>query len=471
MPSNLVRAALAALPFTMPSAAQQRAQHPVQSMSEHRFAIEGKPVLPYRRFAPAGLDAGARAPLVLFLHGAGERGDDNRAQLRHGVREFVEPARQAARPCFVVAPQCPAGVWWDVDLLLELASTLAAEPGVDPDRVYVTGLSMGGYATWRMIARRPDLFAAAIPICGGGEPAAAAVLRDLPIWAFHGDADRVVPRDLSRSMVDAIRKAGGVAKYTEYPGVGHDSWTATYDDDDVHAWLFEQRRPARIELRDGDRIVFFGDSITQNGAEPGGYIEHFGAGLAARDPRVQVERIGAGVSGNRVPDLVERVERDVLERKPDVVVVYIGINDVWHSLEGRGTDPGAFEAGLRELARRLGSAGVRALLCTPSVIGEKPTGENPLDRALDEFADITRRVAREVGVPLVDLRREFVAALATHPAERADRGILTTDGVHLAAAGERLVAGALLRAFVLAAPTGEPEPDRAPATTPRRGRG
>jgi predicted peptidase len=227
-----------------------QAQRPFEQMTAHTFA-SSHGELPYRLFAPA---AETRPlPLVLFLHGAGERGSDNRAQLRHGVRAFLTAEAQAARPCVVAAPQCPSGVWWNVDQLLELCEELIALPGVDRDRFYVTGLSMGGYATWHLAGRRPDLFAAAVPVCGGGEVARAQALASLPIWAFHGAADRTVPVARSREMVEAIRRAGGEPKYTEYRGVGHDSWTKTYADETLHVWLFEQERRREPNARTADR--------------------------------------------------------------------------------------------------------------------------------------------------------------------------------------------------------------------------
>ena len=224
----------------------------------------GGATLRYRLFAPVAPAGEAKLPLVLFLHGAGERGDDNAAQLKHGAAEFLR--RQSEHPCLVLVPQCPAGrKWVEVDwgqgggagtfpaepseplkLALEVVDDLVAAGRADPDRLYVTGLSMGGYGTWYAAAMPGSRFAAAAPVCGGGDPQWAARYVSLPVWAFHGDDDRAVPVGRSREMIAAIRAAGGEPKYTEYPGVGHDSWTRTYADDAFHAWLFAQRRdPAR----------------------------------------------------------------------------------------------------------------------------------------------------------------------------------------------------------------------------------
>jgi dienelactone hydrolase len=220
--------------------------------------------LPYRLLKPTAIEPGKQYPLVLFLHGLGERGDDNVKQLVHGAGDFAKAANRRKYPCFVVAPQCPGDKRWirqtlkelksphfamtekpadPMILVLELLDKLAADLPVDKERIYVTGLSMGGFGTWDLVQRRPDFFAAAIPICGRGDSAQATKLKNLPIWAFHGEKDPVVPVQCTKTMIEAIRRAGGSPKMTLYPGVGHDSWTATYADPEVMAWLFAQKTP------------------------------------------------------------------------------------------------------------------------------------------------------------------------------------------------------------------------------------
>jgi predicted peptidase len=216
--------------------------------------------LPYRFLKPERIEPGKSYPLVLFLHGAGERGIDNAAQLTHGVGELAKPENREKHPCFVVAPQCPSDRRWvEVDwalpshtipktpsvpltLTFELLDQLTAELPVDKSRIYITGLSMGGFGTWDAIARRPDYFAAAVPVCGGGDAAQASRLKALPIWAFHGDRDSVVQSRRTPDMVAAIRQAGGAPKMTIYPGVDHNSWTATYADPAMWNWLFTQKK-------------------------------------------------------------------------------------------------------------------------------------------------------------------------------------------------------------------------------------
>jgi lysophospholipase L1-like esterase len=201
----------------------------------------------------------------------------------------------------------------------------------------------------------------------------------------------------------------------------------------------------------GERIVFLGDSITKQGAAEGGYVTLVARGIVAALPEAGVEVIGAGIGGNKVPDLERRLDGDVLAKKPTTVVVYIGINDVWHSQRGEGTPRDVFEKGLRSLVARIRAAGARVILCTPSVIGEKAAGTNPLDAMLDDYAGVTRRVAGDLRTGVVDLRRAFAAHLAAHNRDDANTGLLTTDGVHLNAAGNRLVADRMLEALGVAA--------------------
>lgn len=179
-------------------------------------------------------------PLVLFLHGAGERGDDLDKVKIHGPPKLVEKGRDF--PFILVSPQCAGGRFWTIAELKAVLDGVRKDHRVDDARVYVTGLSMGGFGSWAMLAEFPDLFAAAIPICGGGDPNTAEKFKHVPIWVFHGDEDTAVPLRLSQEMVDALKKAGSDVKFTIYKGVGHDSWTATYDNEDVYKWLLEKKK-------------------------------------------------------------------------------------------------------------------------------------------------------------------------------------------------------------------------------------
>lgn len=201
------------------------------------------------------------------------------------------------------------------------------------------------------------------------------------------------------------------------------------------------------KLKAGDRIVFLGDSITQAGAAPGGYVTLVKETIASRLPDLKIEVIGAGISGNKVPDLDQRLVRDVISHKPTVVVIYIGINDVWHSTNGKGTPKDVFDKGLRKIIKSINEAGARVVLCTASVIGEKTDGSNPLDKMLDEYCDVSRTVARETESQLLDLRKQFLNHLKQHNKDNADKNVLTSDGVHLNPAGNRFVADRMLEAL------------------------
>jgi len=222
----------------------------------------GGNVLPYRLLRPLRIEVERTYPLVVFLHGAGERGTDNEKQLAHGVGQFATEENRQKYPCFLVAPQCPPGQRWvEVDwsadshtqpdepsgaarLVMVLIDRMIESLPVDPDRVYITGLSMGGFGVWDLMARRPNLFAAAAVVCGGAAESTAATIKHVPVWVFHGALDPAVKPARSRNMVTALERAGGRPRYTEYPDVGHHSWGRAYNDPELYEWLFGQRRTA-----------------------------------------------------------------------------------------------------------------------------------------------------------------------------------------------------------------------------------
>lgn len=230
---------------------------------KREYAAADGAKLPYRLLKPTNYDPKQNYPLVIFLHGAGERGTDNTRQLVHGMADFASDKIMETYPAFVIAPQCPddqqwVDVPWSADehqmperpsaslrQTLELVAAMQKEFSIDVGRIYVTGLSMGGFGAWDCIQRRPELFAAAAPVCGGGDAALAAEIKDVPVWAFHGDADGAVKVRRSRDMIAALKAVGGSPKYTEYKSVGHDSWTATYRNPEFFEWLFAQQRPAK----------------------------------------------------------------------------------------------------------------------------------------------------------------------------------------------------------------------------------
>lgn len=194
----------------------------------------------YLESLPEGYEDQEKWPLVLFLHGAGERGDNLEKLKIHGPPMQASQGRKF--PFIMIAPQCPAEKWWFPNELSLFLDQIEKQYKVDPDRIYVTGLSMGGYGTWALASYDPKRFAAIVPICGGGIPSYTKYFPHLPVWAFHGDQDSVVPLYKSEEMIEALKKNGGDGRLTVYEGVQHNSWTATYDNPEVYKWMLKQRR-------------------------------------------------------------------------------------------------------------------------------------------------------------------------------------------------------------------------------------
>lgn len=223
--------------------------------------------LPYRLYKPLNYNSQQSYPLVLFLHGSGERGNDNYLQIsKHCVADYLADSNNSAKyPCFILAPQCPAKENWienwgngpgaetnpslsdELDMVMDNIAQLKREFSIDAKRVYVIGLSMGGYGAWGLIGRYPDTFAAAVPMSSGGDSRTTLVLKDKPIWAFHSEDDSTVYVENSREMIKNIKFVGGNPKYTEYPAslhLGHGCWETTYARDDLFPWLFSQSLPS-----------------------------------------------------------------------------------------------------------------------------------------------------------------------------------------------------------------------------------
>ena len=197
----------------------------------------------YLLFLPEDYEKKESWPLMLFLHGAGERGEDLELVKVHGPPKIVETKKDF--PFILVSPQCKQGRWWQPLELTALLDSVVSKYKVDEDRVYVTGLSMGGFGTWSLAAYTPDRFAAVAPICGGGEPHRTRQFPHLPVWVFHGAKDGVVPLERSQEMVDALEKHGGNVKLTVYPEAGHDSWTESYDNPELYEWMLQQKRTVK----------------------------------------------------------------------------------------------------------------------------------------------------------------------------------------------------------------------------------
>jgi predicted peptidase len=236
------------------------------SLYEKKLYISGNDTMPYRLLLPVDFDASKKYPLVFFLHGAGERGNDNEKQLVHGANFFLKEEVRTKYPAIVVFPQCAENSFWSnvgfkmdngqrtflfqeageatpaMKLAQELLRSLIKTYPVAKRQLYVGGLSMGGMGTFEIVRRNPQLFAAAIPICGGGNTATASSLKKTKWWVFHGGKDDVVPPQLSEEMVQALKKVKASVKFTLYPNANHNSWDAAFAEPDLLSWLFAQKK-------------------------------------------------------------------------------------------------------------------------------------------------------------------------------------------------------------------------------------
>ncbi|HBC88486.1 MAG TPA: phospholipase [Lentisphaeria bacterium] len=214
--------------------------------------------VPWRLHIPPEASENNKLPLLFFLHGAGRRGDDNVGPMDLAI-EFLRPEAQKKNPCFILTPQCRQGIMWtamnpahtnmeappepspEMKAALSILDQVLAEFPIDKSRIYLTGQSMGGFGSWDALYRRPALFAAAVPICGGGDPSKANLFKDVPIWAWHGVNDKAVPVENTRAMIAALEKAGGKPKYSEIKA-GHGSWEPAYSSAELRDWLFAQKK-------------------------------------------------------------------------------------------------------------------------------------------------------------------------------------------------------------------------------------
>jgi predicted peptidase len=249
--ARFITACLLSLPLICPMKLKAQTTNTLLTAKSLKWEVSSSGEVRYLLHLPKGYDPNGsqRWPLILFLHGAGERGTNLQRVAVHGPPKLVKEGKDF--PFILVAPQCPEGERWQNDSLLRLLAHIMAEHKVDPGRVYLTGLSMGGYGTWSLALASPEKFAAIVPICGGGQTidallasrGKAAALRSLPVWAFHGAKDPVVPVEESERMVNAFKKVGvKEVKLTVYPEANHDSWTETYNNPELYQWLLQQER-------------------------------------------------------------------------------------------------------------------------------------------------------------------------------------------------------------------------------------
>jgi predicted peptidase len=235
---------------TLPCAAQDT----VDGFIPRIYVSSARQRMPYRLFVPPDYDKSKAYPMVMWLHGAGGAGTDNLAQIvedqMNGTHTWTKPQNLAKYPTFVLVPQSPTN--WvsagldrlspEMMLVLEIIDTVKSEFNIDTRRIYIAGQSDGGVGTWNVITQRPNLFAAAVPLCGGGDPSLARRIAKMPVWAFHGGRDEIIPVVESRKMIAAMRKADGHPRYTEYRGVGHEVWIPAFAEPDLVGWLFSQHR-------------------------------------------------------------------------------------------------------------------------------------------------------------------------------------------------------------------------------------
>jgi predicted peptidase len=196
--------------------------------------------LNYLLSLPDGYEEQEQWPLLVFLHGSGERGEDLELVKKHGPPKLIAAGQKF--PFIVVSPQCPKNQRWQASVLDGLLNDLQQRLKVDPKRIYLTGLSMGGQGTWTWAAQSKERFAAIIPVCGRGDGTWGTRLADLPVWIFHGAKDTAVPIETSEQMANALKKAGADPKFTIYPEAGHDSWTETYENSEIYKWLLQQSK-------------------------------------------------------------------------------------------------------------------------------------------------------------------------------------------------------------------------------------
>lgn len=260
--------------FALPIMASDMTQYVDVPMKPLEFTYEGT-TIPYRLYVPADYSAENKYPVIVFLHGAGERGTDNTNQLSNAIGTLFNREDGLIRQSIVIVPQCPEDNQWvdtpwvlgnygtddvpesnELATVVELVKQIGSEYSTDTDRIYAMGLSMGGFGAWDLIIRHNDMFAAAVPICGGGDTSKAELLKDTPIFTFHGTDDAAVPYTGTKDMVDAIKAVGGKSiKFVSYDRADHGIWEFAAADEALMPWLFEQTLSARNEVESSEVVT------------------------------------------------------------------------------------------------------------------------------------------------------------------------------------------------------------------------
>ena len=241
----VITLAIALLGDKSRSSAEEKASVEPGKQQPQKLERTIKVDLQYLLYLPKDYAHSDSWPLLLFLHGSGEKGNDLEKVKIHGPPKLIAAGQEF--PFIVVSPQCPSNRSWQAHELSALLDDIVEKYKVDQDRICVTGLSMGGFGTWTLGSFSPDRFAALVPICGGGDPKIARRLARMSVWIFHGAKDRGVPVAFAEEMAEALKKANGNVKLTVYPDAEHDSWTQTYNDPELYTWLLQQKRIARVQ--------------------------------------------------------------------------------------------------------------------------------------------------------------------------------------------------------------------------------
>jgi poly(3-hydroxybutyrate) depolymerase/lysophospholipase L1-like esterase len=415
--------------------------------------------LPYRLYSPENAD-GKMLPLVVLLHGAGERGTDNSKQLVHGAYELMDYAKTV--PFYAIFPQCPSGdnkKWANLDwskhghslnqetdlvrMVFEIIDETEKTLKIDPDRIYICGISMGGYGTWDMLCRKPSRFAAGLVCCGGGDAKTAArALTHKPIWVVHGDRDGAVPYTNSVEMVNAIKAAGGKKiKFTTLEGWGHCIWEWAFGNKEILDWMFAQKRihpdfcqnnryaEANAAVSPG-KIVLFGDSITDNWPNRRKeFFEKYGF-------------VGRGISGQTTVDMLGRFQQDVIALKPKAVAILAGTNDM---AENRGySTPALAKANIASMCDIAKAHGIKVYICSVTPVnkyGWRPAIDNAALR-VKALNELLKTYAAENNIDYIDYYSQLVD-------KTGGMGKNANDGVHPNAIGYAVMEKILLKALGL----------------------
>lgn len=450
----------------------------------HTFDHEGK-ALPYRILYPKNFDLSNKYPVHLFLHGAGERGDDNEAQLAHGSKQFLE--NQSTYPAIVIFPQCPKEDYWaDVQVqrtqsqntftfpkspqptwamraVQALLDQTLSKEYVDKNRIYLSGLSMGGMGTFELLSTRPDTFAAATPICGGGYPANVAKwAQKTPVWIFHGKEDQVVPILYSRLMLETLVQQQAAPRVSFYDNTNHDSWTKAFAEPDFLSWIYGQSKqeiiptiPASDECTpewlkfseatllgkyksqndilkkkaDPDRIVFMGDSITE------GWVESTPEFWEAHP-----HYVNRGTSGHTTPQMLIRFRQDVLDLKPQLVVLLAGTNDIAGNT-GK-TSPETIVNNIKTMAELAKSHQIAVAISSILPVQDYPW-EPGLEPASTIYSINEELQAYAVAQGFIFI--DYHSAMKNN--QGGMRSSLTYDGVHCTKAGYQIMQRVLQKAL------------------------